>query len=327
MKNILITGGAGFIGSHLVRFFVNKYNNYRITNIDSLTYASNYNYLSSLDKKNNYTFHNLDIRNYKKLEKLIKKENYDSVIHLAAESHVDNSILNPTLFAETNIIGTINLLNSVNKHWKSKKGKRFYHISTDEVYGSLGKSGSFKETTSYDPRSPYSASKASSDHFVRSYFHTYGLPVVISNCSNNFGPNQNNEKLIPVVINSILKNKKIPIYGDGLNIRDWLYVGDHIHAIDRIFHEGSIGESYNIGGGNELTNISLIKKIIKVSSPLINKTESSLEKLIEFVPDRKGHDYRYSIDFSKISNSLNWSPKYKFENALQDTIKWYIDKS
>ena len=249
------------------------------------------------------------------------------MIHLAAESHVDNSILNPTLFAETNIIGTINLLNSVNKHWKSKKGKRFYHISTDEVYGSLGKSGSFKETTSYDPRSPYSASKASSDHFVRSYFHTYGLPVVISNCSNNFGPNQNNEKLIPVVINSILKNKKIPIYGDGLNIRDWLYVGDHIHAIDRIFHEGSIGESYNIGGGNELTNISLIKKIIKVSSPLINKTESSLEKLIEFVPDRKGHDYRYSIDFSKISNSLNWSPKYKFENALQDTIKWYIDKS
>ena len=208
--------------------------------IDSLTYASNHSYLDSINKKDNYTFYNLDIRDYNKLERLIKNENYDSIIHLAAESHVDNSILNPTLFAETNILGTINLLNAVNKQWTSKDGKRFYHISTDEVYGALGSKGSFKETTSYDPRSPYSASKASSDHFVRSYFHTYGLPILISNCSNNFGPNQNNEKLVPVVINSIINNQKIPIYGDGLNVRDWLYVYDHIEAIDTIFHKGTV---------------------------------------------------------------------------------------
>ena len=326
MKNILITGGAGFIGSHVVNFFVNKYSHYKITNIDSLTYASNYSFLSSINKKENYVFYDLDIRDYNKLEELIKKENYDSIIHLAAESHVDNSIKNPTLFAETNILGTINLLNSVNKIWKSKEGKRFYHISTDEVYGTLGATGSFKETTSYDPRSPYSASKASSDHFVRSYYHTYGIPILISNCSNNFGPNQHKEKLIPVVINSIINNKKIPVYGNGLNIRDWLYVNDHVNAIDKIFHDGSIGETYNIGGGNELTNIELIKNIIKISSSLTKKSESSLNELIEYVTDRKGHDYRYSIDYSKISNLLNWKPKFEFETALEQTIKWYLDK-
>lgn len=326
MKNILITGGAGFIGSHVVNFFVNKYSHYKITNIDSLTYASNYSFLSSIYKKENYVFYDLDIRDNNKLEELIKKENYDAIIHLAAESHVDNSIKNPTLFAETNILGTINLLNSVNKIWKSKEGKKFYHISTDEVYGALGATGSFKETTSYDPRSPYSASKASSDHFVRSYYHTYGIPILISNCSNNFGPNQHREKLIPVVINSIINNKKIPIYGNGLNIRDWLYVQDHVSAIDKIFHDGSVGETYNIGGGNELTNIELIKKIIKISASLTKKSESSLNELIEYVSDRKGHDYRYSIDYSKISNLLNWKPKFEFEAALEHTIKWYLHK-
>ncbi|MDA9850824.1 dTDP-glucose 4,6-dehydratase [Flavobacteriaceae bacterium] len=326
MKNILITGGAGFIGSHVVNFFVNKYSHYKITNIDSLTYASNYSFLSSIDKKENYVFYDLDIRDSNKLEELIKKENYDSIIHLAAESHVDNSIKNPTLFAETNILGTINLLNSVNKIWKSKEGKRFYHISTDEVYGTLGATGSFKETTPYDPRSPYSASKASSDHFVRSYYHTYEIPILISNCSNNFGPNQHKEKLIPVVINSIINNKKIPVYGNGLNIRDWLYVQDHVNAIDKIFHDGSIGETYNIGGGNELTNLELIKNIIKISASLTKKSESSLNELIEYVSDRKGHDYRYSIDYSKISNFLNWKPKFEFETALEQTIKWYLHK-
>ena len=326
MKNILITGGAGFIGSHVVNFFVNKYSHYKITNIDSLTYASNYSFLSSIDKKENYVFYDLDIRDSNKLEELIKKENYDSIIHLSAESHVDNSIKNPTLFAETNILGTINLLNSVNKIWKSKEGKRFYHISTDEVYGTLGATGSFKETTPYDPRSPYSASKASSDHFVRSYYHTYEIPILISNCSNNFGPNQHKEKLIPVVINSIINNKKIPVYGNGLNIRDWLYVQDHVNAIDKIFHDGSIGETYNIGGGNELTNLELIKNIIKISASLTKKSESSLNELIEYVSDRKGHDYRYSIDYSKISNFLNWKPKFEFETALEQTIKWYLHK-
>ena len=327
MKNILITGGAGFIGSHVVNFFVNKYSHYKITNIDSLTYASNYSFLSSIYKKENYVFYDLDIRDNNKLEELIKKENYDAIIHLAAESHVDNSIKNPTLFAETNILGTINLLNSVNKIWKSKEGKKFYHISTDEVYGTLGATGSFKESTPYDPRSPYSASKASSDHFVRSYYHTYGIPILISNCSNNFGPNQHKEKLIPVVINSIINNKKIPVYGNGLNIRDWLYVQDHVNAIDKIFHDGSVGETYNIGGGNELTNIELIKNIIKITSSLTKKSESSLNELIEYVSDRKGHDYRYSIDYSKISNLLNWKPKFEFETALEHTINWYLHKS
>ena len=327
MKNILITGGAGFIGSHVVNFFVKKYSHYKITNIDSLTYASNYSFIKSIDKKENYCFYDLDIRDNNKLEELIKKENYDSIIHLAAESHVDNSIKNPTLFAETNILGTINLLNSVNKIWKSKEGKKFYHISTDEVYGTLGATGSFKESTPYDPRSPYSASKASSDHFVRSYYHTYGIPILISNCSNNFGPNQHKEKLIPVVINSIINNKKIPVYGNGLNIRDWLYVQDHVNAIDKIFHDGSVGETYNIGGGNELTNIELIKNIIKITSSLTKKSESSLNELIEYVSDRKGHDYRYSIDYSKISNLLNWKPKFEFETALEHTINWYLHKS
>ena len=327
MKNILVTGGAGFIGSHLVRLLVNKYPDYHIINMDLLTYAGNLDNLKDIQDKANYTFIKCDICDIENVKQVFIDHKIDSIIHLAAESHVDNSIKNPTLFAETNILGTINLLNSVNKIWKSKEGKKFYHISTDEVYGTLGATGSFKESTPYDPRSPYSASKASSDHFVRSYYHTYGIPILISNCSNNFGPNQHKEKLIPVVINSIINNKKIPVYGNGLNIRDWLYVQDHVNAIDKIFHDGSVGETYNIGGGNELTNIELIKNIIKITSSLTKKSESSLNELIEYVSDRKGHDYRYSIDYSKISNLLNWKPKFEFETALEHTINWYLHKS
>ena len=327
MKNILITGGAGFIGSHVVNFFVNKYSHYKITNIDSLTYASNYSFIKSIDKKENYCFYDLDIRDNNKLEELIKKENYDSIIHLAAESHVDNSIKNPTLFAETNILGTINLLNSVNKIWKSKEGKKFYHISTDEVYGTLGATGSFKESTPYDPRSPYSASKASSDHFVRSYYHTYGIPILISNCSNNFGPNQHKEKLIPVVINSIINNKKIPVYGNGLNIRDWLYVQDHVNAIDKIFHSNMLGETFNIGGENEINNLDLVTKIIQITDAKLGRNPNSSVSLISFVEDRKGHDFRYAIDNTKINNQLGWYPKTTFMKGLEETVASYIYKS
>jgi|TARA_B100000214_G_scaffold193188_1_gene139782 dTDP-glucose 4,6-dehydratase len=327
MKKILITGGAGFIGSNLIIYLINKYKDYEIINVDSLTYASNLNYLSQISSSENYTFYNIDIRDFDLLKELVLDEKFDFIIHLAAESHVDNSINNPLLFAQTNILGTINLLNSVKELWNDKKDNRFYHVSTDEVYGTLGDSGSFHEKTNYDPRSPYSASKASSDHFVSAYYHTYNLPVLISNCSNNFGPNQNKEKLIPVVINSILNKQKIPIYGNGKNIRDWLFVDDHIEAIDTILHNAEIGQTYNIGGNNELTNLELVRKIIEITSRLINEDKESILKLISFVEDRKGHDYRYSIDNSKLKNNLGWSPSHNFEKSLEKTIKWYIKKT
>ena len=326
-KKILITGGAGFIGSHLVKYFVHNYPNFHITNIDSLTYASNYEFINELENIENYNFIKIDINNFKDLDALFKKNNFDSIIHLAAESHVDNSIENPTIFAKTNILGTLNLLNLSIKYWTDLTEKVFYHISTDEVYGALGDDGYFTESTSYDPRSPYSASKASSDHFVRAFYHTFRLPIKISNCSNNFGPNQNKEKLIPVVINSILNKDPIPIYGSGKNVRDWLYVKDHVYAIDQIFNHGKIGETYNIGGGNELSNIDLINIIISKMDIMLNRDQDFSKSLIKFVEDRKGHDFRYAIDYSKISKQLNWRPKYSFENAIEDTIKWYLNKS
>ncbi len=324
-KEILITGGAGFIGSHLTHYFVKKYSDYKITNIDALTYASNYDYIKGLEEFQNYNFEKIDINDYDRLDKLFKRNNFDYVLHLAAESHVDNSIENPVIFAKTNIIGTLNLLNLSKKYWKDLSSKIFYHISTNEVYGSLTDTGYFKETTPYDPRSPYSASKASSDHFVRAFHHTYKLPVIISNCSNNFGPNQNNEKLIPVVINSILNNNPIPVYGSGKNIRDWLYVEDHVMAIDQILAHGQAGETYNIGGGNELSNIELINKIILEMDKILDRPEESSLSLIKYVEDRKGHDFRYAIDCSKLSSELGWHPQKDFKDAIKSTIKWYID--
>jgi len=323
-KNILITGGAGFIGSHLTQYYATKYPEYKITNVDALTYASNYDYISNLEKFKNYNFEKIDINNYDMLEEIFKKNNFEYIIHLAAESHVDNSIEDPIIFAKTNVIGTLNLLNLSKKYWKDLNNKIFYHISTDEVYGSLTNTGYFKETTPYDPRSPYSASKASSDHFVRAFYHTYKLPILISNCSNNFGPNQNNEKLIPVVINSVIDNNPIPIYGSGKNVRDWLYVEDHILAIDKILTNGKIGETYNIGGGNELSNIELINKIILKTDKILNRPNGASLSLINYVEDRKGHDFRYAIDCSKLTEDLNWSPIKSFDESLTETINWYI---
>lgn len=324
-RSILVTGGAGFIGSHLVKFFVNKYNYYTIVNLDLLTYASNYEFIKELEKFENYSFYQFDINNTNELEKLFLKYNFDSVINLAAESHVDNSLKDPILFAKTNVLGTINLLNTVKKHWTNKKNKLFYHISTDEVYGSLGRVGSFTEDSKIDPRSPYSASKASSDFFVKAYGHSFDIPYIISNCSNNFGSNQHKEKLIPVVIDAILKKNKIPIYGDGSNIRDWIYVNDHVEAIDNIFHSNLINETFNIGGNNEMSNLELVKKIILLSDKILNRKVSS-DNLITFVKDRQGHDYRYSVDFTKLSNELNWQPKSNFEKSLINTIRWYLKK-
>tara|TARA_B100000902_G_scaffold261745_1_gene248009 strand:- start:1940 stop:2920 length:981 start_codon:yes stop_codon:yes gene_type:complete len=323
MKKILITGGAGFIGSYLVKHFTEKYPGYIIVNIDSLTYASNYEIIKHLELYENYSFLNLDIRNTDSIIKLFRKYNFDTVINLAAESHVDNSILKPDLFIETNILGTINLLNIAKEIWLNSdtKGKVFYQISTDEVYGSLGDMGSFKEESRYSPRSPYSASKASADHFVMAYNHTYKIPVIISNCSNNFGPSQHKEKLIPKIVSCLINKIKIPIYGDGSNIRDWLYVGDHVQAIDSILHNGKIGESYNIGGGNELSNLNLVKEIIKI----FNSSDSDIDinDYIDFVEDRKGHDYRYSVDYSKLKSQLNWQPEADFSLYLRKTIDWY----
>ena len=306
MKKILITGGAGFIGSHLVKHFVEKYQEYIIVNIDSLTYASNYEIIKYLESVDNYSFYKLDITDTKLINSLFQKYDFDTVINLAAESHVDNSILKPSIFAETNILGTINLLNIAREAWSSSniKGKLFYQISTDEVYGSLGDKGSFDEEYRYSPRSPYSASKASADHFVKAYSHTFKMPTIISNCSNNFGPNQHKEKLIPKVVSCLINKNKIPVYGDGSNIRDWLYVGDHIEAIDTILHKGKIGESYNIGGGNELSNLNLIKEIIKIFN--LNDLVLNINDYLDFVEDRKGHDYRYSVDYSKLKSQLNW---------------------
>ncbi|MDR2926687.1 MAG: dTDP-glucose 4,6-dehydratase [Cytophagaceae bacterium] len=326
MKNILITGGAGFIGSHVVRLMVNKYPQYNIINMDALTYAGNLENLKDVELKQNYRFKKIDITDEKMVGRLFGTEKIDGVIHLAAESHVDRSINNPLEFIRTNIMGTVNLLNSARLAWKDNmEGKRFYHISTDEVYGSLGETGLFTETTSYDPRSPYSASKAGSDHLVRAYFHTFGLPVVISNCSNNYGTHQFPEKLIPLAINNIKNNKQVPIYGKGENIRDWLFVEDHASAIDTIFHKGETGETYNIGGNNEWKNIDLIYLLCNIMDKELGRPEGSSEKLITFVKDRAGHDQRYAIDPSKLVHELGWKPSLQFEEGLTKTVRWYLE--
>jgi dTDP-glucose 4,6-dehydratase len=324
-KTILITGGAGFIGSHVVRRFVTRYPDYLVINADKLTYAGNLENLADIDSKENYYFEKIDIVNKKSVTELFSKYNFDGVIHLAAESHVDRSITNPDEFVFTNIVGTVNLLNGALSAWqKNFSGKRFYHISTDEVYGSLGSEGLFTEETAYDPKSPYSASKASSDHLVRAYNHTYGLPAVISNCSNNYGPNQFPEKLIPLAINNIKNNKPVPVYGKGENIRDWLYVEDHASAIDLIFHNGKAGETYNIGGNNEWKNIDLIRLLCRIMDKILNRPAGTSENLITFVKDRPGHDLRYAIDSSKLQKEMNWSPIPKFEEGLEKTVVWYL---
>lgn len=324
-KTILITGGAGFIGSHLVRRFVNKYPEYLIVNADKLTYAGNLENLIDIETKANYHFEKIDIVDKQSVLNLFKKYSFAGVIHLAAESHVDRSITGPDEFVFTNIVGTVNLLNAALNSWKNNPdNKLFYHISTDEVYGSLGREGLFTEQTPYDPQSPYSASKASSDHMVRAYFHTFGLPVVISNCSNNYGPNQFPEKLLPLAINNIKNNRPIPVYGKGENIRDWLYVEDHASAIDIIFHNGQVGETYNIGGNNEWKNIDLIKVLCSIMDKKLNRPQGSSEKLITYVKDRPGHDLRYAIDSTRLQNELGWSPIPDFTEGLEKTVEWYL---
>jgi dTDP-glucose 4,6-dehydratase len=325
MKTLLITGGAGFIGSHVIRRMVTKHPDTMILNLDVLTYAGNLENLKDIEDKDNYRFIHGDINDAPFIEKLIKEQKIDGVIHLAAESHVDRSIADPMAFINTNIVGTVNLLNACRKAWKDPEGKRFYHISTDEVYGSLGSEGLFTEETAYDPRSPYSASKASSDHLVRAYHHTYGLPVVISNCSNNYGPNQFPEKLIPLAIHNILHMKSIPVYGKGENIRDWLYVEDHASAIEQIFEEGTAGRTYNIGGLNEWTNIDLIRLLCKIMDEKLDRAAGTSEALITFVKDRAGHDLRYAIDSSRIEDELQWKPSVTFEEGLAHTVDWYLN--
>jgi dTDP-glucose 4,6-dehydratase len=325
-KTIFITGGAVFIGSHVVRLFVTKYPDYQIVNVDKLTYAGNLENLKDIDKLPNYIFEKVDIVDDKAINKLFEKYLPDGVIHLAAESHVDRSISNPTEFIYTNIVGTVNLLNAARTTWKNNpENKRFYHISTDEVYGSLGDEGLFTEETAYDPKSPYSASKASSDHLVRAYNHTFGLPAVISNCSNNYGPNHFPEKLIPLSINNIKNMKPIPIYGKGENVRDWLYVIDHARAIDTIFHNGVDGETYNIGGNNEWTNIALIHKLCEIMDVKLNREAGTSASLITFVKDRAGHDLRYAIDSSKLMRELGWKPSLQFEEGISKTVDWYLE--
>jgi len=325
-KNILVTGGAGFIGSHLVRLLVNKYPKYHIVNMDVLTYAGNLENLKDIQDKENYTFVKCDICDIEKVKQVFEDYRIDSVIHLAAESHVDRSIKDPFSFAQTNVMGTLSLLQVAKDYWNEDfKEKLFYHVSTDEVYGSLGAQGYFTEQTNYDPHSPYSASKASSDHFVRAFLDTYGLPIVISNCSNNYGSYQFPEKLIPLFINNIIHNKPLPVYGKGENVRDWLFVNDHAKAIDVIFHDGKVGETYNIGGFNEWTNIDLIKIIIKTVDRLLGRKEGISKKLITYVTDRAGHDLRYAIDSNKLKDELGWGPSLQFEEGIEQTVKWYLD--
>lgn len=327
MKNILITGGAGFIGSHVVRRFVGKYKEYRIVNLDKLTYAGNLANLKDVENEDNYFFERADICDFERVSEIFEKYEIDGVIHLAAESHVDRSIKDPFTFAKTNVLGTLTLLEAAKRYWNGNfDGKRFYHISTDEVYGALEIGGGFfTEETKYNPHSPYSASKASSDHFVRAYHDTYGMPTIVTNCSNNYGPYQFPEKLIPLFINNIRHNKPLPVYGKGENIRDWLYVEDHAAAIDLIFHKGRINETYNIGGFNEWRNIDLIKTMIKVVDRILGRKEGSSLNLITFVKDRAGHDLRYAIDSSKLENELGWRPSLQFEEGLEKTVRWYLE--
>ncbi|MCF8304712.1 MAG: dTDP-glucose 4,6-dehydratase [Bacteroidales bacterium] len=326
-RKILITGGAGFIGSHLIHLFVKKYPQYHIVNLDKLTYAGNLENLKEIEGKPNYDFIKGDIQDEAFVQQLFKEHNFDAVIHLAAESHVDRSIANPHEFIFTNIVGTVNLLNAARAIWEGNMEDRlFYHVSTDEVYGSLEMEDEpFKETTAYDPRSPYSASKAGSDHLVRAYFHTFGLPIVVSNCSNNYGPYQFPEKLLPLFINNIKNSRPLPVYGKGENVRDWLYVEDHATAIDMIFHKGTLGETYNVGGNNEWQNIKLIRKLCEIMDRKLGREEGASAQLITFVKDRAGHDLRYAIDASKIRNELGWEPSIKFDEGFERTVDWYLE--
>jgi dTDP-glucose 4,6-dehydratase len=325
MKKILITGGAGFIGSHVVRLFVDRYPDYDITNLDALTYAGNLENLTDVDKLPNYRFVKGDITDEAFIRELFLTGQFDGVIHLAAESHVDRSIKDPLSFVRTNVMGTANLLNAAREQWKGKDGKLFYHVSTDEVYGSLGEKGFFTEETPYDPRSPYSASKAASDHLVKAYHHTYGLPVVVSNCSNNYGSHHFPEKLIPLMINNIMHSRPLPVYGKGENVRDWLWVEDHARAIDVIFHKGRVGETYNIGGFNEWKNIDLVHLLCRIMDRKLGRPEGTSAGLITYVTDRAGHDLRYAIDATKLNTELGWKPTLQFEEGLEKTVQWYLD--
>jgi dTDP-glucose 4,6-dehydratase len=327
-KTIIITGGAGFIGSHVVRLFVTKYPNYRIINLDALTYAGNLENLKDIETSANYVFEKVNILDIAELDRVFETYNPDGVIHLAAESHVDRSIVSPLDFVYTNVVGTVNLLNAAKKQWNGNFGdKRFHHVSTDEVYGALGDTGFFTEQTSYDPHSPYSASKASSDHFVRAYHDTYALPEVITNCSNNYGPNHFPEKLIPLMINNVIHKKPLPVYGDGLYTRDWLFVKDHASAIDSVFHNGKNGNSYNVGGFNEWKNIDLVKLLCQLADEKLGREKGESEKLITYVKDRPGHDRRYAIDATKINKELGWKPSVTFEEGLSQTIDWYLQNT